>query len=258
MLPTPDGILSGYYSYSCNCGWIDWGHANGDHAKAVIEKVARLDSQALPDSFRIASRTTLTPFSAWAFQRFGIKGAVTGWIQVRPDLSDDAILGISLGIFKELQIQGEELQGNIKLGPIQPPGVSHTLFSEEDLPSNLIGFYRSARERGGLDESMTLGMVILLCNVLSPEDSLKMYDEAYLKELPAGDMGVGGFIRWRQWEGRLADSCTIRGKCGPPDGRRWPGFFKSIREIRAQEEGLWWVEDWATCVGPLCQVPVLP
>ena len=35
-IPTLDGIYAGDYSYSCKCGWIDWGHAGPSNARALV------------------------------------------------------------------------------------------------------------------------------------------------------------------------------------------------------------------------------
>jgi hypothetical protein len=59
-----------------------------------------------------------------------------------------------------------------------------------------------------------------MCGVLNTHGSLEVY-EAYMTELPPGDIGHGGFVRWRKWEGRLADSCTIQDKCSG-HFRSWP------------------------------------
>ncbi len=37
--PHKSGVASGDYSYSTNCGWIDWGHANPKMAKGLIDQV---------------------------------------------------------------------------------------------------------------------------------------------------------------------------------------------------------------------------
>lgn len=40
-IPTEEGIGKGRFSYSTNCGWIDWGHAIPDAAKQLISDVRR-------------------------------------------------------------------------------------------------------------------------------------------------------------------------------------------------------------------------
>ena len=37
--PHKSGVASGDYSYSTNCGWIDWGHANPKMAQGLIDQV---------------------------------------------------------------------------------------------------------------------------------------------------------------------------------------------------------------------------
>jgi RHS repeat-associated protein len=235
LVPTREGINRGDYSYSCNCGWIDWGHANGESASALIDKLERLNSTTEP-----------IDISAIAFARYGYQGAVTLWISKEPNLPQDELTRVALGVFKAIQLQVEEVQGNVRIGPVPLPA-SGTYFSEEDLPSDLIGFYKAVWERAGVPASWS-EIISRACKVLNKADSLEVF-EAYQNELSQGDMGEGGFVRWRNWQGRLADSCTIQGKCGSIAGRRWPALFSTIQEYNAEQGGKWHIESGKTCWG---------
>jgi hypothetical protein len=199
---------------------------------------------------QLNSTTELIDISAVAFRQSIYQGVVTLWISKEPDLPTDELIGVALGIFKISQWAAEELQGDV---PFFGMG---SYFSEEDLPSNLIGFYRAVWEKTFLGPAIGIMSTIAQCEVLGKEDSLAVLD-AYYDELPAGDMGEGGFVRWREWEGRLADSCTIEAKCGDIADRHWPSVFSTIEEIWPEPGGVWEIVAGKTCRGIYgCEVPL--
>lgn len=119
-VPTEEGIKKGDYEFSTHCGWIDWGHANPTKAKEVINKVK---TTPLGSTFTVKMYT-------WAH---------SGWVTARilKTLTPTQEKRVALGVFQTLSKAFEEAQSDTDF-------LKKTGFAVEDLPSNLVGFYRAA------------------------------------------------------------------------------------------------------------------
>ena len=147
--------------YTCNCGWYDKGHGNGHNAKNLWDKILNEE----PIYYQNGFNGYLVDF----FQRsqpLGIK--IHEHFQkffIRSGLSHSDKKKVALAIFKEVSIGFETLQGFGKLGRIGEAWGGSS-FSEEDLVSNLIGFYKAVE---GTDWKT-------LCKPISAEASIKIWD----------------------------------------------------------------------------------
>ncbi len=164
------GQLETRYQYSCNCGWIDWGHA--------LARMQSKTSLAHTIFNRLKANVDWSAYGRWTGKR-GIEVetniGVTGIGLVRqiavvpePNLSNHSLLPrIAAGIFIEHSEQVEEHH----LMTI------FSYFSEEDLPSNLIGLYLATRmqegpEGGNLElYRQALDEIIQLCGVVDEQES---------------------------------------------------------------------------------------
>lgn len=76
-------------------------------------------------------------------RKWGVQvSAVTPQAELTRSLSEDEVLSVALTIFAAQSTVFEHLQAWRDVIPFAPPS---SKFAEEDLPSNLIGFYRAAR-----------------------------------------------------------------------------------------------------------------
>jgi len=76
-------------------------------------------------------------------RKWGVQvSAVTPQAELTRSLSKDEVLSVTLTIFATQSTAFEQLQAWRDVIPFTPPS---SKFAEEDLPSNLIGFYRAAR-----------------------------------------------------------------------------------------------------------------
>jgi len=177
--PTPTGFRS--LSYTCRCGWIDWGHAS---PRGAMELEAQLSAEKairwpLLDSLSV-SLNGQPAFVVSYGQGMGSKSAdvfvsnTRHWI-VRKGLNATEREQVGLGIFMAASMSFEALQGSFPFSII----AGGSSFSPEDLVSNLVGFYRAFR---GVDEKSTR----TLCGEVSVADSYKVWDE----HLPHGFSGL--------------------------------------------------------------------
>ncbi len=228
--PSEQGIREGDFSYSCDCGWIDWRHASPRTAKQFLQRVFAEIEDVPIYSGRYKA--------IWV--NMGRSGAgVSRYAVVRKNLSVQEKKEVALGIFKELAVEFENYQGTSFFGLQE--FLRHTSFSEEDLPSNLIGFYVAlelARDPSSMQEFRRIRgpqlqqMVRPVCGALNNDRhdisfSLLVWSEGYQCE------------KNYTWRPRLARSCFIDGLCEGL-GRSWPAKYRSIFSEPPMVGGKWW------------------
>lgn len=167
-VPTESGIEENppRYSYSTHCGWIDWAHANPGMTTLLITSV-RQASDALRESRARGDAdgdTGQFVSPAMISAPGGVTlSSVTPTVRIREPLSEDQILSVALRIFMLQSIGFEGLQAWTN-------AIGSSSFSEEDLPSNIISFYRAARGFGRADISR-------ICDMWNREDSLEKFED---------------------------------------------------------------------------------
>lgn len=142
-IPDESGINASpaRYVFSTNCGWIDWGHATGAMPTRLIDAV-RAASSSLA-SGPGGSGAVAAPAMESAPGGVVLSGVTPIATLKRALTSEDEILSVALRIFMLQSLAFEQTQEWTNL-------IGASSFSEEDLPSNIIGFYRGAR---GFDRS---------------------------------------------------------------------------------------------------------
>jgi len=225
--PNRNGIEKGLYSYSCNCGWIDWGHASPLTAKRILQRVY----VGIEDIPFVSSNYKVIYASVPQ-----LVGGVSRYAVVRRHTSLQENKEVALGIFMELTEQFEAYQGSAFFGLEER--IFHSSFAEEDLPSNLIGFYVAldlVSPNGKQDIRISLeqlkAMVRPICDAPDNDKddiywSLDIWDEDYRCE------------KNRTWRPRLVSSCVIDSRCLPDRG--WPAQYSSIRPQPPAIGGKWW------------------
>jgi RHS repeat-associated protein len=204
-------IREGTLSYSCNCGWIDWGHANSTNAAELWKRLHNTSNYSLTKqgySVAFGMEAGIKKFGV------GISKGVNYTYFVKYNLSTSDLESVGLGIFKEVSERFETSQGGLQ------DRIMHSSFSEEDLVSNLIGFYKAVRGYSNDD-------VKKWCKVSTIEFSEWIWDK------------TGGTKKNRNWTPVFHDSGAVNGGCcdDPPS---WPSQFQAIRET--PKGNLW--RDW--------------
>ena len=149
--------------YTCNCGWIDLGHLQSveshrnRYASAAYlwKDILHERGIGIPghsDSHLIQYKQSMG--------RFGLTQEFAKFYLVKKGLSLSAKRSVALAIFMEVSMGFESLQASMSL-------LTDSGFSQEDLVSNLIGFYMVVH--GALDWKN-------LCKPVSTEASLAVWD----------------------------------------------------------------------------------
>ncbi|MCS7026604.1 MAG: hypothetical protein NZV14_17545 [Bryobacteraceae bacterium] len=162
-------IDAGRLIYTCHCGWIDKGHANPRRTSRPHVGALALWDQFLKESGeRSEFDDGFQVIYTQDMGKFGFTLGVTRSYFVRRGLSIPERESIALAIFMEVSGAFEDLQGQF---PSIVPGlgrVADSSYSQEDLISNLLGFYKAVRP--GTD-------YLQLCAPVSVEASKKVWDQ---------------------------------------------------------------------------------
>ena len=200
--PTEEDLNEGRMSYSERCGWIDWSHTIPGGANAMISAVRNASRQLEANGDGEPVELTL-PTMRSGFSIF-TSSAVSGRASIVRPLSEDEILSVALRLFMMQSTRFESVQ-------VWTDFFAHSSFSEEDLPSNIISFYRAAR---GFD----IPMVRNFCGAMNIEDSLSAFENYRFQQnrsfLPRGvsrDTWPSAFrtIQPAQFPGPLLDHVVL-------------------------------------------------
>ena len=155
-VPTRKGIQTTppRYDFSTNCGWIDWSHATGRLAQNLINRVAQASAALKAKGATPEQGDVSTPQMDSREPLFGtiLSAASVNARLVRPLNSQAEIDSVALSLFKKLSIVFETQQEWTQL-------IGRSSFAQEDLPSNLIGFYRGAKGYSRADINKYCGSV---------------------------------------------------------------------------------------------------
>jgi len=159
-VPDATGVKNSDYSFSSNCGWIDWGHANPGLAKNLIAQVQQA-SDELNNTAQGPGSANSTP--QMKASKFGVVfSSASLQVTLARALSAEEVLSVALSMFKNLSIIFE-------IQRQWTDWFSHSAFSQEDLPSNVISFYRAARGFSTAD-------IRQFCGAMDADASLQEYN----------------------------------------------------------------------------------
>lgn len=159
--------------YSCNCGWLDLSHLDPSSPRPGLG-AQDLWRQITAEAGKLVESNGLRGFvvsyrQEMALKLFGsiriIEAAHSRQYVVRHRLSNAQKERVALAIFAEVSLGFEDLQGRFPWSV----KTAHSSFSEEDLVSNLVGFYKAVRP--GFD-------YLKLCGTVSKAASLDVWDRA--------------------------------------------------------------------------------
>lgn len=204
----PDRLI-----YTCNCGWVDKGHANPTKSSRPFVGAVSLWEQVSGETGQ-ASKTPkengfLVTYKQDAGRRvFGqlITSGITKEYMVKRGLTLEQKKSVALAIFMEVSYEFEDYQGWFP---------SDSSFSVEDLVSDLLGFYKA------VDPATDY---LALCNPVSAEASREVWDK----------WGPVGSHKNKTWMPKFFQ-CS---DCATP-----AQFPKELQTITPAKKGTWH-RDW--------------
>lgn len=213
-------IVKGLLEYSHNCGWIDWGHARPDGPKKLWEQV--LNEKENPggdkDYFRVRYRQDMGTAALGVSLRAGVEKDFL----VKRGLSVDQKKSVALAIMMDVTEAFEGMQGS---WPYR--WVTTSSFSEDDLMSNVIAFYRAVE---GYSEQDIRAWALV-------HDAEQSFDLL---------LSTRGLQKNREW--RLqSDICPV---CG--EKRQWP---RQLNTIKPAPKGDSWKEIPRSVPAPWSEPP---
>ena len=205
--------IPGRLIYTCNCGWVDKGHANSASTRPHI------GAQSLWSEIRSKSGArTKWPFEGYLVEyrqdmmKFGVGASYGGKYLVAQNLSLMEMESVALGIFLEVSFGFEDMQSWTFAG--------NSSFSEEDIVSDLLGFYAVVRPdldvmkvcvpvseaaslavwdaSGGLGKSRSVTPVFHACEECKDTPAYP----PQLQQITPARKGKAGGNLWRDWQGK--------------------------------------------------------
>ncbi|GAK71726.1 hypothetical protein RRU01S_19_01310 [Agrobacterium rubi TR3 = NBRC 13261] len=196
-------------SYTRRCGWIDWGHARPESARALKGQMDQEEANSTSLKrldIRLEGKPAFVVVYGQEMGGMGIKvSTVAHWV-VRKGLSPQQKESAALGIFMAASRTFEHMQASFPFSLATNSG-----FSGEDLVSNLIGFYGAYRNIGE-------ARLRDICGDTGEKESLRIWDE-YLPK------GIGA-VKNRSFRPILFP--TTEGVSSPSD-TSFPLMFSTIR-----------------------------
>ncbi len=245
--PDRQAVEGGRAEFTCNCGWIDWNH---------IEKSASLGFELMDDLLYVNNNFNPDPSLTdnWGINvslqlaKFRAEIDFFENIAVVPHSSviNGNIRSLAVSIFMDANEQFEEKQGANQWIPFGGTKLAQSFYSEEDLPSDIIGFYIGMQrydsyQPGSSNDNLyqTLAKSVKnWCKAVntgnSTQNSLKVFEEAY-------GNGTKFETGWRSWYPRLISGDELEcDTCDEP--RQWPTTFSMLtsQRIPPQFNGTWW------------------
>jgi len=202
---TRDGVERGDFIYSCNCGWLDVGHAITSTTNKIL---SLLRQKVNPPKWTVQDERVL---QLWIYTPLQIQFNNLFVVKNNPVSKNTSL---ALGILMAHEEKREGLQGWLFARQI-----GHSYYSEEDLTSDLIGYYLAINNKSDLRYDDGFNWLAPICKMPSTrqqaiEWSLKVFDEY-------GDT----VEEWEKWANpRLLCSSEIDSFCGDAP-RSWPTRF---------------------------------
>lgn len=166
-MSTRDQVESGVLVYTCNCGWLDTGHSDSrsrrPHVGAqslwnqILNETGKNSLLTQENGFKVTYRQEMT--------KWGVSPGETRDYFVVHGMNRAQKETVALAIFQEVSVAFEAMQGTFPYS--LSAGSADSSFSEEDLVSDLIGFYLAVRS--GINQRV-------LCNAVTKDQSLQVWD----------------------------------------------------------------------------------
>lgn len=157
-------IESGELSYTCNCGWINWGHALQDGVNELINNVVN-DSIGVIATKQINYSQKMEFTLVWNVK---IVAEVKRNYVVHGKLTVKEREQVAFLVLKETSESFEKMQGSFPYSFIN--GSQNSSFKDGDLTGDNIAFYKALK--GYTNED-----IVKMCDTVSKNQSLELWKE---------------------------------------------------------------------------------
>ena len=244
-----EGSNAGNHEYSCNCGWIDWSHVN----QIVV-------ARSIINALETASLSTLNP-DLWGIE-VNIYVSDSNRIPVVPEISlalfsrtviippslleQRGVEALAVSIYMDAEFEYESRQGYFSL-------VSGSSFSEEDLVSDLLGFYLAKIGYSEVSQAAK-SEIRSICGRFSKNGSGDVFRYTYEE----GEVLATSYKQWTprllpllDCSGAIDMSYSESGRCNRRS-RQYPSELTSLvnsRILPADPEYIAFLDEWDTSMG---------
>jgi RHS repeat-associated protein len=249
LFPTRYDIEQEYAEFSCKCGWIDWNHVRvSDGIGYALLDDLDYTAYNFGEDARFSNN--------WGIHVGIPLGVDVGPIHPQIDwFSDYAVVPhnqtvsirnreqLAVSIFMSANERFEILQGTYAWLPGFGDNLQSSYYSEEDLPSDIIGFYIGLQRFRGEARERVYQRVRDMCGAVGKTASLDVFEETY-------GSGSRAVANWRIWHARVlpltgCNSHLCRcadSSCGAEGTRTWPSQLAALTSSRTfpNRGGNWW------------------
>ena len=228
--------------YTCNCGWVDLGHltpsnprkeigaanlwtqmtSEGDAVlKSQCTRIFRPDECKADPYFRFPDgKTGFLVYYRQDHANVLFKPGREGKYIVKHGLTTEQKKSVALAIFKEISLRFEDLQLFFSVA-------TDSGYSQDDLVSNLIGFYIGVNEVKRLD-------ILRKCHPVSIETANAVWDRD----------GAVGKNKNKKWTPRFAKDIAVETKtaCEVECVNQPKKLPAALQRIQAAKKSQWFVE----------------
>ncbi len=192
-VPTESGVRDGRYTFSSNCGWIDWSHADPALVAGLIRRVRQASENLRAVGAGASAGELSSPTMSSTLPGLGtVLSSASVRVRLLRPLSADEVDSVALGIFKKLSIVFETQQEWTDL-------IGESSFAQEDLPSNLIAFYMAVR-------GYTRERIEQLCGAVDRDSALREFERNHDFRKNRGFEPIGAAGTWPAELSSIADS----------------------------------------------------
>jgi RHS repeat-associated protein len=235
--PTLSDIDNGLAEFTCNCGWIDWKHVrkSDELAYGLVDDLKFIANNFYPDpglndnwAIYTGIPLGLGPVEFDLFSEYAVvpHGEML--------LQDSGRVALAVSVFMDANEGFENKQGSLPWAIV--PWLRNSYYSEEDLPSDIIGFYVGLhRYTTPTSYDALIKEVRDRCGAVGRDDSHDVFVETYSN----GNKAITG---WNRWYPRCAELVGSNACLCENGSRTWPSEFKALTSLRVppSPDGSWW------------------
>ena len=238
LFPTEGDIREGNAEFTCACGWIDWNHVkkSDEVAYALVDDLKYAAQHMRYDPFLLDDRWGIYVGISLGWRDFNLDLFGHEAVVRHSELStEDRRTSLASSISMDANEHFEENQRRW--------GMGSSYYSEEDLLSDMLGFYVGLErfKNVGVSSDQVKQRILSLCGSVGKDKSIDVLKGTYAN-------GANALLGWKNWSPRCveltgSDSCLCNGT-----SRKWPAEFAALasrREFPSPDGTWWWYRGWS-------------
>jgi hypothetical protein len=246
--PSGEKPERGISRYSCKCGWLDGAHIRGGlrDARQILPALSQPISwtNAIPDIRVVHLARTAAPPGLPSFLQSPLLAELWAVVPERNILTQQQKINVGLGMMMQFEETYESIQSIGQLPLVSAIGWGTSGFSEEDLPSDWLGYWLGVNEwlsgkQIDNGDSSLWSELDGKCDVMDPMESDFVFDQYNNNNLFQ--------VQWRNWWRRPRPTEVSLPASHPCSSESWPSFdMQPTRGLGGPDLSLWYSAQLST------------